>query len=100
MGIGAGKGRSKHLEPPMTSSDHLNSRLAFMQLDTPARDRINGLHDDIVRALPGALDAFYAQLRKSPETQRFFSSEKHIDSAKQRQSTHWDRIARGQFDQD
>lgn len=83
----------------MTSSEHLNSRLSFMQLDGRARDRIKGMHDDIVAALPGALDAFYGQLRNSPETKRFFSSEQHIDGAKQRQSSHWDRIAKGEFDQ-
>ena len=84
----------------MSSSDHLNSRLSFMQLDGAARGRIQGMHDDIVAALPGALDAFYTQLRNSPETARFFNSEKHIEGAKQRQASHWDRIAKGQFDQD
>lgn len=84
----------------MSSSDHLDSRLSFMQLDARALERINGIHDDVVAALPGALEAFYTQLRNCPETRRFFSSEQHIDSAKRRQSSHWDRIARGQFDQD
>ncbi len=83
----------------MSSSDHLASRLSFMQLDAPARGRIKGMHDDIVASLPGALEAFYAQLRGSPDTQGFFSSEKQIDGAKQRQSSHWDRIAKGEFDQ-
>lgn len=84
----------------MTSSDHLNSRLTFMRLDGRTRDQMKSMHADIVAALPSALDAFYAQLRSTPETKRFFSSEQHIDSAKQRQSSHWDRIANGQFDQD
>ncbi|MDP3408470.1 globin-coupled sensor protein [Bosea sp. (in: a-proteobacteria)] len=81
------------------SSDHLTSRLAFMQLDSKSRDRIKGMHDEIVAALPGALDAFYSQLRTYPETKRFFSSETQIDGAAQRQSSHWDRIAKGEFDQ-
>lgn len=81
------------------SSDHLTSRLSFMQLDGRARDQIKGMHDDIVAALPGALETFYKQLRSYPETQRFFSSEKQIEGAQQRQSSHWDRIAKGQFDQ-
>jgi methyl-accepting chemotaxis protein len=81
------------------SSDNLASRLSFMQLDGRARDQIKGMHDDIVAALPGALETFYKQLRSYPETQRFFSSEKQIDGAQQRQSSHWDRIAKGQFDQ-
>ncbi len=70
-----------------------------MQLDGRARDQIKGMHDDIVAALPGALETFYKQLRSYPETQRFFSSEKQIEGAQQRQSSHWDRIAKGQFDQ-
>ncbi|OYW68007.1 MAG: hypothetical protein B7Z40_05070 [Bosea sp. 12-68-7] len=81
------------------SSDHLASRLSFMNLDGRARDQIKGMHGEIVAALPGALEAFYKQLRRYPETQRFFSSEKQIEGAQQRQSSHWDRIAKGQFDQ-
>jgi methyl-accepting chemotaxis protein len=84
----------------MSSSDHLKSRLSFMRLDARALERIGGIHDVIAQALPAALDAFYTQVRNCPETSRFFSSEKHIDAAKQRQSSHWDRIAKGQFDQD
>jgi methyl-accepting chemotaxis protein len=97
---GADSRRDRLWELCMSSSDHLGSRLSFMQLDARALERIGGIQDVIAEALPAALDAFYAQVRNCPETLRFFSSEKHIDAAKQRQSSHWGRIAKGQFDQD
>ncbi|PTM41030.1 globin-coupled sensor protein [Bosea sp. 124] len=84
----------------MSSSDHLNSRLSFIQFDAQARERMQGIQDVVLEALPKALDAFYRQIGSFPETRTFFSGPKHVDAAKQRQASHWNRIAAGQFDQD
>ncbi|WP_449254518.1 methyl-accepting chemotaxis protein [Bosea sp. (in: a-proteobacteria)] len=83
----------------MSASDQLSKRLAFMQLGPEAQARIRDVGDALNASVPGALDTFYAQLRAFPETKAFFSSEQHIDSAKQRQNKHWSGIATGQFDE-
>lgn len=70
-----------------------------MQLGPEAQARIRDVGDALNASVPGALDTFYAQLRAFPETKAFFSSEQHIDSAKQRQNKHWSGIATGQFDE-
>ena len=73
----------------MSAMDHLGKRLAFMQLGPDAQARIRDVGDALDTSIPGALDAFYAQLRAFPETKAFFSNEQHIESAKQRQGKHW-----------
>lgn len=77
----------------------IGQRLDFMKLDQDARARIQNVREVINSAVPGALDAFYAQLLGFPETAHFFSGEKHVTGAKTRQATHWARIAKGVFDQ-
>ncbi|QEL21167.1 globin-coupled sensor protein [Bosea sp. F3-2] len=84
----------------MIGSDELTRRLDFMELGADAQQRLRDVEKTIVGALPNALDAFYAQIKAYPETKRFFSSQDQVDSAKNRQISHWDRIAKGQFDQD
>ena len=82
----------------MSSGDQLDRRLDFMQLDREARGRIAGLEKTILQALPGALDAFYMQVSAFPETKAFFGSTAHMEGAKNRQISHWNRIAKGQFE--
>jgi methyl-accepting chemotaxis protein len=84
----------------MSSEADLNRRLAFTRLDADARACIAGLGPVIQAALPGALDAFYAQVSAFPETRAFFRDAGHMQAAKNRQLSHWARIAQGQFDQD
>ncbi len=84
----------------MSASDDLARRLEFLQLDGQARQRLRDLEPTIVAALPGALDAFYSQIRAFPETMALFRSEAQLGGAKTRQVTHWTGIAKGQFDQD
>ncbi|RYE79752.1 MAG: globin-coupled sensor protein, partial [Hyphomicrobiales bacterium] len=84
----------------MSASDDLTRRLEFLQLDGAARQRIRDVETTIVAALPGALDAFYAQIRAFPETMALFRSEEQLGGARRRQASHWAGIAKGQFDQD
>ncbi|MCW2283285.1 methyl-accepting chemotaxis protein [Rhodoblastus acidophilus] len=80
-------------------ADALNDRLRFMQMDAGASAAVRKIKPLIERELPGALDAFYEQVRATPETRKFFSSESGIASAKSRQAGHWGAISSGQFDQ-
>jgi methyl-accepting chemotaxis protein len=82
----------------MSNTESLERRLDFMKLDAAGRKRIQGIEKLISDALPGALDAFYTQLKTFPETSHFFKSDRHVDGAKARQNSHWDRIAKGVFD--
>ena len=81
------------------SQDHaISERAAFMGLDDRARASLRALQP-VVRANIGpALDAFYANVRATPETRKFFGDEGHIQSASSRQQAHWDVIARAEFD--
>jgi len=84
----------------MPAPDHLANRLSFLKFDADAKEHLNGIRDIVVEALPEALDVFYRQITNFPETRSFFSGAQHVDGAKQRQISHWHRIAAGQFDQD
>ena len=84
----------------MSNQSDLQKRLHFMQLDASACKRIADVRAIIAASLPGALDAFYGQMRRVPETASFFSSDQQMDGAKSRQNLHWQRIANGAFDDD
>lgn len=81
-------------------SQSVERRLDFMQLDHEGRAGIRSLKALVERELPHGLDKFYAQLRKSPEVSRFFSSDDHISRAKGAQVGHWVNIADGNFNED
>jgi methyl-accepting chemotaxis protein len=84
----------------MTATNKLpeiDKRLEFMQLGTENRDKIMALGAVIERELPKGLDKFYAKVRSTPETSRFFSSDAHVAGAKQAQLGHWANIAKGDF---
>lgn len=55
----------------MIASDDLTRRLDFMELGAAAQQRIRDVEKTIVEAMPGALNAFYAQIRAYPETMAF-----------------------------
>jgi methyl-accepting chemotaxis protein len=86
----------------MTNQPHdtvaLKERLDFIDLDDAARKRLKALCPVIEQAIGGALDAFYARVRKTPQTHAMFSNEQHLQSAKQRQEKHWVLIANAEFD--
>ncbi|MGY6251064.1 protoglobin domain-containing protein [Bosea thiooxidans] len=78
----------------MSQAHALEQRLEFMKLDASARKRIKSVEPQIREALPGALGAFYSQLKGNPETARFFSSQSHIDKRSHR------RLGRASFSKD
>jgi methyl-accepting chemotaxis protein len=81
-------------------SQSVERRLDFMQLDQNGRAGIRSLKTLVERELPHGLDKFYAQLRRSPEVSRFFSTEENITRAKGAQMGHWVNIADGNFNDD
>ncbi|WP_445945064.1 protoglobin domain-containing protein [Rhizobium sp. CB3060] len=50
--------------------------------------------------MPRGLDKFYAELRRTPEVKRFFSSDEHIARAKGAQLGHWENISNGNLNED
>ena len=83
----------------MTSSNALAERLDFIKLTPAALRDIQGVKSIIMQELPGALDRFYEQVRATPQTRAFFSSEGHISGAKNKQVDHWDTISSGRLDE-
>jgi methyl-accepting chemotaxis protein len=82
---------------PVDNTADIEQRLNFMQLDANAREKLRALRPTIERELPKALDKFYQQVRKTPETNRHFSSDQHVAGAKSAQLGHWGNIAKGDF---
>ena len=78
---------------------NIQDRLAFIELDDEACSSIRNIKAILDRELPVALDIFYKTIQKNPETRKFFSSTKHMDSAKSAQVDHWKSISAGSFDQ-
>lgn len=83
-----------------SQSQNIDRRLEFMQLDESSLSHIRSLKSIVDRELPNSLDKFYAQLRKSPEVKRFFSSDEHIARAKGAQQGHWSNISNANFNED
>ena len=86
-------------EGEMSQSDDLKDRLKFMGFDKDSSDRLRGLAPILTAELPKALDAFYAQVKATPETSRFFPDETRIAAARERQLAHWRGVSTGQFDE-
>ena len=78
---------------------NIKQRLDFMGLDAATRGELSTLEELLAREMPKALDSFYSKVRVTPETSRFFSSEKHLQGAKTAQVSHWTNIARGDFNE-
>jgi len=79
------------------SSAKLDQRLKFLRIDDRTRAALRNLKPLLARELPRALTDFYGQVRSFSETRSFFSSDAHMERAKQAQLRHWDEIASGDF---
>lgn len=78
----------------------LRQRLEFIELMDRQHDAIRALGPLIRQELPNGLDKFYAKVKTEPKLSRFFSSERHIEGAKNAQVAHWELIADGLFNAD
>lgn len=93
----------RHPSGPKTDAADTSSlfeRLEFMRMTPESCAAIRSLKTIIDRELPIALDKFYEQVRATPKTARFFSSEGHIAGAKGAQTRHWENISNGDFNAD
>ncbi|MBO1323578.1 globin-coupled sensor protein [Acetobacter sp. TBRC 12305] len=75
----------------------LGDRLDFLLLQQDQCRAMRSLKGLVDRELPQALDKFYEQVRKTPQTLRFFSSPEHMGRAKGAQVNHWKTISSANF---
>lgn len=79
-------------------SPEVRGRLEFCEMDDRQRATLAAARPIVERCIHGALDRFYAAVRRTPETARFFGGEGHIRKAQSAQAAHWLTIAEGRFD--
>lgn len=75
-----------------------NDRLDFVGLTGEQRGALAEMQPLISRSLSGALDKFYVKAKSAPETRKLFANDAHVAHAKERQVSHWERIASARFD--
>jgi methyl-accepting chemotaxis protein len=78
--------------------ERIDDRLAFFGLDAAARRRLRRLRRVIHAAMGPSLARFYTVVRANPTMRSFFSDDRQMDSAKDRQITHWDHLTEATFD--
>jgi len=81
----------------MARNDSIESRLAFVGMDEQKRATLRKIRPDIMQALPGILDQFYARAAEFPQTSRLFKNADHMRHAKAMQIKHWDVITSAEF---
>jgi methyl-accepting chemotaxis protein len=82
----------------MSSDNNLSERLAFIKLNEASRAALGAAAPTIKAALPGVLEAFYAQIRRFPAVAGLFSDERHMSAARGAQESHWGQISSGRYD--
>ena len=76
----------------------MNQRLSFLGLDQKARENLVKLRPILSQSMGAALSVFYEKLKVTPEVRKFFTDERHMVSAQDRQEKHWDIITAAKFD--
>ncbi len=80
------------------AQSELNKRLDFLHITHDDLQIVANLRPVIAKAIGPALDRFYNTAKQYPETARFFSSDAHIEHAKQKQVHHWSHLLSGKID--
>ena len=75
-------------------------RLRFYKIDNDARSQLQNFMPALERELPRILQAFYGHVGTEPPLAGMFSSDAHIEHAKEKQTEHWRRMFSGRFDED
>ncbi|HBF30577.1 globin-coupled sensor protein [Rhizobium sp.] len=83
----------------MNAQNELNKRLNFLNITHDDLQMVAKLRPVISEAIGPTLDVFYSTAKKYPETSRFFSSDAHIEHAKQKQIQHWNHLLSGKIDE-
>eukprot|EP01037_Dinobryon_pediforme_P012074 gene12074-12164_t len=63
-----------------------------------ARENLVKLRPILSQSMGAALSVFYEKLKVTPEVRKFFTDERHMVSAQDRQEKHWDIITAAKFD--
>ncbi|MFV3130447.1 protoglobin domain-containing protein [Niveispirillum sp. KHB5.9] len=74
-------------------------RLAFVGIDAQVRAVLADVRPRIAAALPGIIDAFYADLKRWPSMVAMFRNEAAMRHAREKQLEHWLNLFSGRFDQ-
>ena len=82
------------------TGEGLDGRLEFMQVTPETRKALRSAQGLVAQKLPAALDHFYAQVRRTPQTRAHFRDEGQITKAHGAQLQHWRTIASGEFSAD
>lgn len=77
----------------------LAERLEFLEIDQGTRQTLSELRPTIQSLMGGALDRFYTKVSSTKAIVSFFRDKAHMSGAKSAQVGHWDKVARGQFDE-
>jgi len=83
---------------PGSEVEGIDDRLASFGLDATARRRLRRLRRVIHAVMGPSLARFYTVVRANPTMRSFFSDDRQMDSAKDRQITHWDHLAEAPFE--
>ncbi len=74
-------------------------RLAFVQMDGAARQRLAELRPMVESVIVSALDRFYASIRQVPHLAAMFRDDAHVAHARTAQASNWAALMSGQFDE-
>lgn len=74
-------------------------RLRFHGVNSSTGATLREHKQQVMRALPAALESFYKHLGHIPETAKFFRDSSHVAHATSMQIRHWDLITDGTFDE-
>ncbi|MCM2291978.1 globin-coupled sensor protein [Allorhizobium sp. BGMRC 0089] len=75
----------------------LDKRLSFLDLTQQDFHLLAQSRQTISKDIGPSLDRFYGTAKKFPEAARFFSSDAHIEHAKQKQIKHWNHLLSGKI---
>ena len=79
----------------MAQTENQRSTLAFFGINAREFARFPGIAKAIAREADGALDAFYDEVKRTPDTAKYFASEAAMRHAKARQVEHWRNLFSG-----
>jgi methyl-accepting chemotaxis protein len=82
------------------SKTDLSERLDFLEIDQKTRETLGDLRPTIRDVIGPALDKFYAKVGKTTKIAGHFRDSGHMNGAKNAQIGHWEKVAKGSFDED
>jgi len=78
----------------------LEDQISFARIDDETRALLKAAWPIVDKGLPDILDRMYAHVLSRPELKAMFPSDERVQSARQRQRTHWQHLFSAAFDDD